>query len=123
METEFRSLILGLGLMSAERINWGTHPQGLGWPGIVLTMVDDFVGLTLDGVAGVSSARVQVDIYAVTFVEARALAASVDSQLQAYRGGVFRKIFRMSRRAGRDTQSEEAPIRISADYSVRWNSA
>lgn len=70
MEEAFRALLTGsaavTALVPAGRINWGEHLRGADGPYIVLTMISDIEGLTMQGPDGLADGRVQVDCYANT---------------------------------------------------------
>jgi hypothetical protein len=112
-------------LAPASRINWGSHPQGLGLPALVLNVIDDADGVTLKGRDGLFQGRVQVDCYATTYSGAKLLSRAVRDTLQAYRGGGFRLIEHVATRDNREGGSNEAerPYRVSLDFNTHWRSA
>ena len=123
MEQDLRALLLaGLTGMTADRLNWGEHPQGAAGPYVVLYLVSWNMGHTQQGPDGLEQARVQVDCYADTFGAARGLARQVMGLLDGYRGGQFQAIFsagmRMSREA--DENGGEAIYRASLDFIIHW---
>lgn len=123
MEEAFRALLVGapsVGLPST-RINFGTHPQGLPFPGIVLTVVDGGEGLTLDGSDGLWSGRVQVDCYGDDYGTAKRLARAVTATLQDHSGGGFQGIFLIGARDYHETGATARPFRVSLDFSPHWS--
>ena len=93
MEEAFRALLTGhaalTAIVPAARINYGKHPQGAALPGIVLNVVSDGpYDHSLDG-AGLRDARIQVDAYAITYAQAKAIQRVLTTLLDAYRGGSF----------------------------------
>lgn len=123
MEQAFRALIVSAapGGLTAVAINWGEHPQGAPWPGIVLSLVDDAEGVTLDGPSGLSTARVQVDCWAPTYRAASELGHDLRSSLNGHTDALFQGVFLIATRGGRDMAAPDRPFRASMDFEVIWN--
>lgn len=126
MEEEFRAILLeasGVTALCGDRINWGGHPQGQPGPYIVLWVVSDFEGHTLEGPDGMSAGRVQVDVYAGTYGQAKQLARAVRGVLDGYSDGGFQGVFLAGNRDTREggTNDVERPFRVSLDFITIYN--
>ena len=126
MEEQLRAALLAssgvTALAPAPRINWGTHPQGEPLPALVLNVISDAEGLTMQGPDGLSEGRVQIDAYAMTYGEAKTLSRAVRSVLHGYRGGGFRLVQHVATRDSREggTNEAERPFRVSMDFTTHW---
>jgi hypothetical protein len=128
MKAALRSLLMqttGVWALAGSRINWVAHPQGEPLPGVVLTLVSDVETLTLDGPAGLSARRVQVDCYADTAKIAGDLADAIRTRLSGYRGGSFRLIEFVTASDTREGSSNEAtrPFRVRMDFIAHWRAS
>ena len=129
MEEEFRAILTGTSavtaLVPASRINWGEHPQGAGWPGIVLNVIDALGGAHMNGPNDPPEARVQVDCYALTYGEAKLVSRAAFDALHFYSGGGFQGVFHAGTRDSREGGSNEAerPFRASLDFTLAWRQA
>ena len=123
MEEDFRALLVGapsVGL-SGTHVNFGTHPQGLRLPAIVLTVVDSGQGLTLDGPDGLWDGRVQVDCYGDHYDDAKRLSRAVISTLSGHSDDAFQGIFHVATRDTHETGATDRPFRVSLDFSTHWS--
>lgn len=121
MEKELRALILSLGgVPPADSVNWGTHPQGAAYPGIVLNIASDREDVLMDGPDGLSSARVQIDCYDITNGGAKMLADILRAALNGHRGGCFQGIFLDSVRDMNRVGLTDQPFRTSLDFMVKY---
>ena len=126
MEEALRTLLTSSAAITAiapaSRINWVVHPQGAGLPALVLSVVSDAEGLTMQGPDGLSDGRVQIDAYAVTYGEAKTLSRAVRAVLHGYRGGGFRLVQHVATRDSREggTNEAERPFRVSMDFTTHW---
>ena len=126
MEEAFLALLTDSGAVTAHvpaaRINWGAHPQGAGSPYIMLTVISDSEGLHMQGPDGLSQARVQVDIYAPTYGDAKSAARAVRALLHGHRAGSFRLIEFAGSRDNREGGTNEAERlhRVGMDFIVNW---
>lgn len=123
MEQHLRSLLLARPEVSAivgERVDWGLRPQGDPAPAICLTVIfDGPADHSLDS-PGITRARVQVDNFAQSYAEAKALASAVRIMLDGYRDDVVTSCFLAG---ARDLQDGEGDLRmhcVSADYLVTY---
>ena len=125
MENAFRALLTSSAAVTAHvpatRINFGTHPQGAQFPGIVLNTIDDAEGMTFTGPDGLSQARVQVDCYGATYAEAKSLARTVRGDLNGFSGGQFQGVFLALSRDYHETGAADRPYRVSMDFLVKWS--
>lgn len=118
MKKELRSLLTSV--ISAERIAWGRFPQDTPLPAVLLHLIDDADGMTMQGPDGLWRGRVQVDCYALAYDEADALARAVIAQLRGYRGGGFRGIILKGQRDDNETGASDRPYCISIDFQTNW---
>lgn len=126
MEEQLRALLqtdTAIGTITPH-INWGAHPQAQPLPALVLNVISDTEGYTLDGPDGLSAIRVQADCYATTYGAAKALSRAVRSKLSGHSGGQFQGVFLAGSRDGREGGTNEAdrPFRVSMDFMVHFTS-
>lgn len=126
METEFRALLTGstaiTALVPTARINFGSNPQGAGYPAIVLNVVSGTEGLVMNGPNGLFEGRMQVDCYGSTYASPKQVADAVRGLLHGYRDDSFRLIQNVLTRDSREGGSNEAdrPYRVGLDFSFAW---
>jgi hypothetical protein len=129
MEEAFRAVLLATSgvtaLAPAARINWGVHPQGAALPGVVLNTISDAEGLLMNGPTGLFEGRVQVDCYAASYSQAKALARVIRTRLHGYRGDGFQLVTHVSSRDSREGGANEAdrPFRVSMDFTTAWRAS
>ncbi|MEH6834810.1 tail completion protein gp17 [Falsihalocynthiibacter arcticus] len=128
MEEELRALLIadpGVASFAAARVNWGAHPQGRPYPGLVLHLIGNREGLTLTGPDGLFEGRVQVDCLAMSFGGATLLSRAVIALLHGYRGGGFRLVEHDAARSNRVGANNEAdrPFLVSLDFLTNWRIA
>ncbi|MGR3452880.1 DUF3168 domain-containing protein [Pseudooceanicola sp.] len=124
MEEELRALLLadsGVTALASDRVNFGAHPQGEPLPAVVLNTISGAEGYTLSGPDGLLQARVQVDVYALTYGDAKRLARAVIAVLSGYSGGSFQGVFHESSRDSREDGEARRPFRVSMDFTVVHN--
>lgn len=126
MEEALRALLIGspaiTALVPAPSINWRRHPQGAPWPGVVLHGINDRDEYLLAAVGDISEARVQIDCWATTYGQAKAISRAVRTLLSGYQGGPF---FQMRLNGARDAQSSginepNDPAGVSLDFSFMY---
>lgn len=122
METELRALLQAASIpgTSPAAINWAEHPQGVGRPYVVLTLVNDMQGTVMSGPDGLRSSRVQIDCYATTYAAVAAMRDAVQAAISGFRGGNFRAIIFDGARSLRDPGEAEAVHRMSLDFLTHW---
>lgn len=126
MEEELRAILLAsdeiFAALPGKFINLGEHTQGIGNPYIALRTIGDNEGLTLKGSDRLSSGRVQIDIYAQSYAQAKLISRSVKSVLHGYRGGGFRLVSHVATRDSREGGTNEAERlhRVSMDFTTQW---
>lgn len=120
MEEQIRTHLVADPALSAASVDWGARPQGAEYPGIVLTVASDTGGQTYDGPDGFSVSRIQVDVYALSYGEARTLARAIRARLDGYKSGDVRGTFRVGERDSRESGDAERPFRVSQDFEVHW---
>lgn len=122
MEQELRALLIsGLPDIGAARINWGEAPQGTIRPFVVLNLISDTEGTTMQGRDGLRKSRVQVDCYGPDYSTVAAMMAAVKDALHGYHGGGFQGIFFAGGRVPREGNDEASAIyRASLDFMTHW---
>lgn len=128
MEEDFTALLRGASavtdLVAAASINWGSHPQTRDWPGIVLNTIINAEGLTLEGGDGLFQGRVQVDCYAATMTQAKAMSRAIVARLHGHADSKFSLIQHVGTRDGREGGSQsnvaDRPFRVSLDFLTFW---
>ncbi|OJH43970.1 hypothetical protein [Paracoccus sp. SM22M-07] len=130
MEEALRALLLaGLSDMTAERVNWGSHPQDMpaNAPAsyIVLHLVGLNRGRTQQGADGIDTSRVQIDAYAPDFITARDLGTGIINHLDFHCGGGFEAIFFDTARLTREGGSNpgDGLCRASLDFIIHWRTS
>jgi len=94
IEVAFRNILAadngqnsdGVKSIVADRIYFGIRPQDERRALVVLSLVSDVPGHTLDGPDGTATGRMQVNCLAPTYAQAKILAAAVDLVLDGYTG-------------------------------------
>lgn len=124
MEEAVRSVLLGAPSVSAlagNRVAFVLAKQGTALPFIVLATISDAAEHDQDGPVDVSSARIQVDAYGLTYGDAKRLGRAVRAVLDGYSGGILLGVFLAGTRDGSDTLQDGTTVyRVSADYLVQW---
>lgn len=124
MEKALRALLTGsaavTSLVPASRISWGVVAQGKPLPAIVLNVISNRDGLTMQGPDGLWRGRVQVDCYAMDYGATVALAAAVTGVLHGHRAGAFRLIVLDNRRDDHEAGAVGRPFRIGLDFITNW---
>lgn len=104
----------------AAAVVWGAFADEVGWPRVTLQRVSNVTNYTLKDRTDVETARVQVNVYARTYVELLQLAPLVSRTLTEFRGGSVIRCKELSRR---DSLSETGGdvIRLQMlDMQVRY---
>lgn len=89
MEEELRALLIEDAAISGivnGRVHWQRRPQGMPLPALILTGVSRTDEPTLDGPTSPVERRVQVDAYATSYGDAKALERAVIARLNGFRG-------------------------------------
>lgn len=125
MEELIRALLLADAAVASfvgDRVNFGTHPQGSPFPGLVLNTIGDAEGVNIDGPDGISQGRVQVDCYASSYGGAKLLSRAVRRVLSGHAGGAIQGVFHAGSRDSREGGTNEAdrPFRVSLDFTVTY---
>ncbi|WP_435988535.1 tail completion protein gp17 [Sulfitobacter sp. SH24] len=125
MEELIRALLLADAAVASfvgNRVNYGTHPQGDPFPGLVLNTIGDVEGMNIDGPDGTSQGRVQVDCYADSYGGSKLLSRAVRRVLSGHAGGAILGVFHASSRDSREggTNEAEHPFRVSLDFTVTY---
>lgn len=93
MEEALRALIKTI-VPSTVSVDWGARPRGAPLPGIVLMVVSDRAAVRAhDGPSALSEARVQVDLYADTYGQAKTLARTLRAALDGYKSPTLGPVF------------------------------
>lgn len=92
MEEFLRAMILATPGIPPS-VDWGARKRGATLPGIVLNVVSDLSEHTQDGPDGLSEARVQVDVYAASYGEAKAISRTLRRALDGAEQGIINGCF------------------------------
>lgn len=124
MEQELRALLRSSAAITGivgGLIDWGESPQPGAARYIVLHLVSDNEGVTMQGRDGLRRSRVQVDCYGPDYATVAALMAAVKDTLHGYHGGGFQGIFFAGGRVPREGNNEASAIyRASLDFMTHW---
>ena len=125
MEEAIRDLLLGdsgVSTLARDRVNFGSNPQGAGYPAVVLFVISEQQRTNLDGLDGIASARIQVNCIGGTYGAAKQLSRAVRSTLSGYFGGALQGVFYASMREGREggANEPERPFHVSLDFIVKY---
>lgn len=102
-------------------VEWGWSLQGSALPRVVMITVSGGDGIAHDGPTGLTERRVQVDVFAETYKEARDLADAIRRALHGIRTGALCGVFLAGVRDGQpDTPAGETLARISLDLRVHY---
>lgn len=102
-------------------VEWGWNGQGQASPRVVLTLVGDLANYTHDGPSGYVQNRVQIDVYAATYGQAKTTIRSIDAVLSGLRAGLILGAFRVGRRDYPPETGAETLARVSVDYMIHHN--
>ena len=90
MEQEVTNLILPI----APRLFWGRAPQTApARPYVVLSRISGVPGYHMQGSDGLVSSRIQIDVYADTYIAAHNTGNAIVGVLSGYRGGTIQGVF------------------------------
>lgn len=109
-----------------DRVTWLERPQGDGLPAITLQTVVDGQEQHLKGFHGLQESRVQLDVWALSYVEAQTIAqAAVEAVVPADTVGdtVFSRTLIENRRDLTDRAAEATIYRVSMDLIVHHKPA
>jgi len=125
MEEAIRAFLLATTAVTnicGTRINFGTHPQGLAYPAIVLNTISDAEDHTLVGPDGLSQGRIQADCYATTYGGAKLLSRAVRAALDGYHSIDLSGVFLVGSRDDREGGGNEPDrnFRVSLDFMTNW---
>ncbi|WP_181892961.1 tail completion protein gp17 [Falsiruegeria mediterranea] len=100
---------------------WGVFDEEQPYPQISLQQISGPGNHTLTGRGGIETARVQINVDAKTYLEARDTAAQIALALEAIRntGGIVR-CYELNRRAAHSAADGDVIRRFSLDFKVRY---
>jgi hypothetical protein len=107
-------------------VDWVWSDQGAAVPRVVLQIISEQVSYTHAGPSGYVANRVQIDIYAPTYRDAKTVADTVNDTLSGLRAGLILGAFRKGRRdyppdMNGMAAGSETLARISVDYMIHHN--
>lgn len=125
MEEVIRALLLNdewIAHYAGNRVNFGSHPQGEPFPGIVLNTISDNGGYLIASPDGLNNARLQADCYAGTYGAAKLLSRAVVNLLSGHSGYEIQGVFHVGSRDGREGGTNEAErlFRVSLDFIITY---
>jgi hypothetical protein len=123
MEELIRARLLATAAVAAiagSRVNCFEHPQGAGWPGVVIHRIGGAEGRTLEGSDRLEVGRIQVDCIAMTGGQAALLARAVVAALHCWSGGAVLGVFHDATRDLREggTNEAERPFRRICEFTT-----
>jgi hypothetical protein len=77
MEGALRARIVAAGTAAADRVYWLDRPQGSALPSITLQVISGDYPRTYSGLQSFRSPRVQMDVWATSYAQAKAIMADV----------------------------------------------
>jgi hypothetical protein len=123
MEEGLYTLLAENVTIAPEAIGWFTAPQGIGYPKIVLNVINEAEGLVMNGPNGLLEGIVQIDVYDLDRSRCKDVSRQVRHILHGYKGGGFSLIRHDRTRDTREGGSNEAerPYRVSMDFMTGWS--
>jgi hypothetical protein len=127
MEEDLRTFVLG-GFGIPQSVHFVARPQGSAIPVIVLTRISFVPTYTMDGPDGLAMSRVQADVYASTWTEAKAVTRALAERVSGFRGAVGSTVFQLIEIDGErdyyDAGSNDAErfFRVSTDLLIHHRS-
>ena len=116
MERELKDLLKTLG----HPVVWGMFDSDVGFPRFSLQRVGTVTRYSQKGRADVETARVQVNVDALTYGALIPLLPALSTLLTDYRGGSVIRCKELSRRDGSSETGGEVVRRQMLDFQVRY---
>lgn len=107
-------------LVPATSINWRRHPQGAALPSIVLRVINDRPEYVVSDTTDFSSARVQIDCWALSYGAAKNVSRAVLARLSGYRAGIFHRVHLMGSRDTHDPEVIGDPAGVQMDFEIDY---
>ncbi|MCB1476650.1 MAG: DUF3168 domain-containing protein [Rhodobiaceae bacterium] len=117
----------GLTALVGTRVSYAVNQQGAPLPRVTILPVSRVPGYADDGEAGLTEARLQIDIYASSLAAAREIAAAVFARLSAVSAVISGVDFQTIELLDEDASFEaltdgDQPYRVRQDYLI-WHNA
>jgi hypothetical protein len=114
-----------IGTSPNARLYWVRAAQGAAKPYVTLQIISRIPDMTHAGANGLNTARLQVDCYGLTYLNAKSAARAVETRLSGYRGTssgiIFDGIFKDSERDQYESDdSTDKLFRVSMDFII-WH--
>lgn len=122
MEQEITTLLA----TAAPRLFWGRAPQTApARPYVVLSRISGAREYHMQGPDGLVSSRIQIDVYADTYIAAHNTGIAIAGALSGYRGGTIQGVFVDNQRdlTGIEGGDPNELFRLSIDVIVHHTSA
>jgi len=126
MEEELIALLVanaGVSARLSQRVYFGRKPQAeAATHYAVLSVISLDRSYDMQGNTGHAAARVQIDVYAPAYKDAKVTARVIDAVLSGHSGGVFQGVFLMAQRdlTEMDAGDVNPLFRISSDYMIHY---
>lgn len=124
MEEDLHALLLAAASVTAlvgpASINWRRHPQGRPLPAIVLRVINDRPDYALSDTTDRSVARVQIDCWALSYAEAKAVSRAVLAVLSGYHDATFHRVWLLGARDTQDPEAQGDPAGVSMDFEIDY---
>lgn len=126
MEEELMAILLadsGVNALLGGRAYWKKAPQGVSRPYVVLHKIGGNRTHNMQGPDSLTVSRVQIDGYADTYANAKAVERAMDAACDGYSGGNMQGIFHAGSRDGLEggTNEAERPFLVSVDFIINWS--
>lgn len=123
MEEALINLLLssaGVTALVSNRIELGRSTQDEQVPRIVLQLISTVKPYMMVGSSNYTASRVQIDVYANRYLEAKQISRAVSKALSGYWGGIFQAIFIQSERdlTAADAGEVNQLFRTSIDITI-----
>ncbi|TCM56157.1 uncharacterized protein DUF3168 [Rhizobium sp. PP-F2F-G48] len=91
-------------------------------PFVVVQVIDKSRAYTMKGHSGLVRSRIQIDAYADSFAQAKAIARIIEARLSGYKDGAFKAIFLEDHRdlPAADAGTVTTKFRTSLDITVHY---
>lgn len=126
MEEILRAFLKDAPGLEGVSVDWGSRPRDAALPGVVLYLVSENNGHTHNqGANRATRSRVQIDVFATTFGQAKVIARAIKARLDGYNVAPFSGIFFDSAR-DLNEEGETGDMRVfrtSQDFHVHYQAA
>ena len=116
MEEDLYGALVTLG----HPVRWLAFDGDVGWPRVTLQRISNVTRYSLNSRADIETARIQVNVYAETYVEVVAIARQVTDLLTSFSGGSVIRCYEISRRDSNSDSGGDVIRLQMLDFKVRY---